>query len=157
MRTLLLAMTASALACGSGTEPTPPNGANPNAVAVVFSGGTVSAEVAATFARRETGLMNRTSIAADSGMLFVWATDRNQSTGAFHMVNTHFDLAIAFIDANKKVINVAEMMKETATLHFATAPFRYALEAPKGWFAAHGVVAGATATFTLPAGLIIDP
>lgn len=156
MRTLLLALTAAALAC-SGSEPTPPNGGNPNAVLVAFAGGTVRAEIAATFAQRETGLMNRNSIAADSGMIFVWATDRQYQVASFWMKNTHFDLAIAFLDANKRVINIEEMTKDTETPHYATAPYRYAVEAPKGWFAAHGVVAGATAAFTLPGGLVVDP
>ncbi len=140
-------------ATGPGDDPTP----TPTAIAVVFAGGTVGAELATTHAKRQVGLMNRASLAADSGMIFVWAADQNPQTTRFWMLNTHFDLSIAFLDAAKRVINIEEMTKETQTLHFATAPFRYAVEAPKGWFAARGVTAGSVATFSLPAGVLIDP
>src|SRR5581483_2736884 len=119
--------------------------------------GTVKAELATLAAQRSTGLMNRASIAADSGMLFVWAQDQSNQLVAFYMRNTHFDLSVAFLDASKRVINIEDMARDTETLHFAAAPFRYALEAPRGWFAAHGVAPGATATFTIPAGVLIDP
>ena len=108
-------------------------------------------------AQRTTGLSNRTSIAADSGMIFVWATDRQPAAAAFSMQDTHFDLDIAFIDADKRIINIEAMTRESLTLHRAAGAFRYALEAPRGWFASHGVIAGSTATFTIPADVLIDP
>jgi len=158
---LVVALAAGAIivtlaACGGSdaTGPTPPSGKTVN---VVFAGGTVASEIAALRAERETGLMNRASIAADSGMLFVWAADLSPSLAPFYMHNTHFDLSVAFLDGQKRVINIEDMVHDTETNHFATAPFRYALEARRGWFAAHGVVAGSVATFTLPAGVIIDP
>ena len=129
----------------------------PTAMTVAFAGGTVNAEIAATSTARSTGLSNRPSIAADSGMIFVFGQDQIFLFKPFWMHNTHFDLSIAFIDAQKMVINIEEMTKDTDVNHFATASYRYAVEAPKGWFAAHGVVAGAAATFTVPAGVIIDP
>lgn len=153
------AIVATSIACGDTgpmtPDPDPP--ASTNTVAVAFAGGTVRAEIAATRAARSTGLSNRASIAADSGMLFIWASEQHPQFAPFWMKDTHFDLAIAFLDANKVVISISEMTRDTETLHFAGGFFRYALEAPKGWFAAHGVTAGATATFTLPAGVIIDP
>lgn len=156
--TPLLFLVVMSTACSG--DPASPNGgpgASNKAVAVAFTGGTVNAEIAALRAQRDTGLMNRATIAADSGMLFVWAADQNTQLVAFWMKDTHFDLSVAFLDAAKRVINIEDMTKETLTFHYATAPFRYALEAPRGWFASHGVAAGATATFTLPAGVIIDP
>ena len=124
---------------------------------VVFAGGTVSAELATHAAQRETGLMNRTSIAADSGMFFAWAQDQAPNVTGFYMHNTHFDLSVAFLDATGKVINIEDMMKDTETLHFATKPFRYALEVPKNWFVLHGVGPNAVASFTIPTGVTIDP
>jgi len=164
---LTLLCLAALVGCG-GDAPTVPNGNGnnggntiPKAITVAFTGstpgGTLNAEIAALRAARETGLMNRASIAADSGMIFIWAADQNPQTSGFWMLNTNFDLAIAFLDANKRVINIAEMTRLSTTLHFAAAPFRYAVEAPRGWFATRGIVAGATATFTVPAGVIIDP
>lgn len=126
-------------------------------MAVVFTGGTLNAESAATNSKRNTGLMNRATIAADSGMIFVWSADKSHLAVAFFMCDTHFDLSIAFLNADRRVLNIENMTKNTETLHFAVAPFRYAVEAPAGWFAAHGVAVGAVASFTLPAGVIVDP
>ena len=159
----VIAAAVSGAACSSGggssTAPCTTNCTTtpPKAIPVSFTGGTINAELATLRARRDTGLMNRTSIAADSGMLFVFAVDQAPNAEGFWMLNTHFDLSIAFLDSNRAVINLDDMTKETLTIHTASRPFRYAVEATKGWFAAHGVVAGAIATFTIPAGTIIDP
>lgn len=130
----------------AGDGPVPP----PTGVTVVFTGGALKVEVASTQAARETGLSNRTSIAADSGMIFVWPAPVDYRFSPFWMKDTHFDLSIAFIDAQKRVINIEDMQKETLTNHFATADYQYAVEATRGWFAARGVVAGSQASFTLP-------
>lgn len=162
LATLVAAVLGAAACRGSGDAPTSPGGPDtttvPKAIPVSFgAAGTLKAELATLAAQRSTGLMNRASIAADSGMLFVWAQDQNNQLVAFYMLNTHFDLSVAFLDASRRVLNIEDMTHDTETLHFAAAPFRYALEAPRGWFAAHGIAAGATATFTIPAGVIIDP
>ncbi len=126
----------------------------------MFSGGTGAAEVAATTASRELGLMNRASLAADSGMLFVFASDQpvgTLSTG-FWMKNTLIDLSIAFVDATQHVIGVQEMVAlDTITFHRPTSPYRYALEMNKGWFTSHGVASGATASFMLSSCTVISP
>jgi uncharacterized membrane protein (UPF0127 family) len=159
-----LAAVAGAVSACSGDSPVDPNGGPdtttttpPRAITVTFAGGVSRAELATTGAQRSAGLSNRTSIAADSGMLFVFGTERTPTGCGFWMQDTHFDLDIAFMGTDKRVINIAAMTKETTTVHSPTANCKYALEMPKGWFAAHGVVAGSTATFTIPAGVIIDP
>jgi uncharacterized membrane protein (UPF0127 family) len=158
---LVVCATLAGSACGDGGAPTGNNGPDttitPRAILVAFAGGTIRAELATTAAQRSTGLMSRPSIAADSGMIFVWPTDQNPQLSGFWMFNTNFDLDIAFLDANKRVINIEQMTRLTTTLHRATAPFRYAVEAPRGWFASRGVSVGAAANFTIPAGVLIDP
>jgi uncharacterized membrane protein (UPF0127 family) len=125
---------------------------------VVFPGGTIAARIAALTAARDTGLMNVTTLGANAGMLFVFAVDEVPVNCAFYMKNTPLPLSIAFIDANMKVINVDEMAAEDAiTIHKPTSACRYALEANQGWMSAHGVSAGTTVSFALPAGTIIDP
>ena len=158
VRTILSAALAVALTgCGDKvtTMPGPPP---PAGFTVSFSGGTITAEIAATPAARETGLMNRTSLDANGGMLFVFPGDQpvplTPFSPGFWMKNTPIDLSIAFIDANRQVITVDEMQANSETLHYAARPYRYALEANKGWFTAHNVVAGAPATFSLPAGVV---
>jgi hypothetical protein len=95
-------------------------------------------------------------MAADSGMLLVFADDRQRS---FWMKDTPIPLSIAFLDASKKVIFMADMTPNTTTPvgGFNAGPMRYAIEVNQGWFAAHGVTLGMYATFTLPTGLVVEP
>lgn len=146
----------AALACGDSVTPvkittTPP----PSAFSVTFAGGQITAEIAATVAARETGLMNRSSMGQDAGMLFVFPIDENPLLAGFWMKNTSIALSIAFMDSTKRVLSVQDMVPfDTVNIHQSPSFYRYALEVNKGWFATHGVLAGAQAAFTLPAGTI---
>jgi hypothetical protein len=145
------------LAAGCSDSPSGPPGSNPpNANTVTLNGATVKVAVAATQTSRAKGLMGVTQMAADSGMLFVFADDRQRS---FWMKDTPIPLSIAFLDANKKVIFLADMAPNTTTPvgGFNAGPMRYAIEVNQGWFAAHGVTLGMYATFTLPTGLAVEP
>ena len=62
-------------------------------------------EVAATPEQQATGMMHRREMAADTGMLFPMSPPRPAS---FWMRNTYVALDIIFIDADGRVINVAE-------------------------------------------------
>jgi uncharacterized protein len=99
----------------------------------------LTAEIAATPAQRETGLMNRFSLKPDTGMLFVFERGEPQ---AFWMRNTYVALSIAFIDANGRIINIEDMQPQTDDSHWSKGPAPYALEMKKGWFAEKGIVAG---------------
>jgi hypothetical protein len=143
------------LACSKSSIAGPPP---PAATATItFPGATLTAEIAASPAARDQGLMGRTLLAADKAMLFVYAADQSPQFVGFWMKDTPIDLSIAFLDASKQVINVDEMTKNTLNTHVAKSNFRYAIEANAGWFTAHGVAAGTTASFTLPAGTVISP
>lgn len=63
-------------------------------------------EIADSDAEREQGLMYRTTLAPDAGMLFVW--DR-AAPRAFWMKNTYIPLDIIYIGANGRVISIAAM------------------------------------------------
>jgi uncharacterized protein len=140
-------------ACSKSSDRTAP--AASDTVVVAFTGGSVAAQIAATRAARETGLMSRATLGADTGMLFVFPFDQQ---AAFWMKDTAIPLSIAFIDAGQRVLDVQEMAPfDTVNLHRPALPYRYALEANKGWFSAHGVAAGATANFSLPSGTVITP
>jgi len=155
---LALALPLVLAACGDG-ETAPPT-LGPTTTTVSFAAGTLTAEIASTRITRETGLMNRPSLGANNGMLFVYATDQPVGPLApgFWMKNTLINLSIAFLDSTRRVLDVQEMTAgDTTTYHRPGVPYRYALEANQGWFASHGVAAGALAAFTLPAGTVIDP
>lgn len=140
----------TAAACQSNSPTTPPNG--PLTTAVTFSGGVLTAELAVTGAQRDSGLMHRTTLAANGGMLFAYPYTQQPEFAAYWMMNTPIALSIAYLDSTKKVINIEDMQPNTATLHYAQARFLYAIEANLGWFASHGVTAGSMASFTLPPG-----
>jgi uncharacterized membrane protein (UPF0127 family) len=110
-------------------------------------------ELAFTSDQRERGLMFRSQMAANTGMLFVFPNDQNLS---FWMRNTQLPLSIAFIDANQRILNIEEMQAlDDKTFHQSRGPARYALELNQGWFVQYGVKAGDPVEFTLPADLDI--
>ncbi len=122
---------------------------------VHFGAVVVHAELATTSDERAQGLMGRAALPDTAGMLFVFASDQ---TLGFWMRDTPLDLDIAFLDASGRILNIAAMTaNDDRTTHFSTGPARYALEVRRGWFAAKGITAGMTASFTLPPGLRIDP
>ena len=101
----------------------------------------VSAEVAATEPARTHGLMFRKQpLGADAGMLFVFTAP---SFHAMWMRNTYIPLSVAFIDERGVILNIADMMPLTTDSHTAAGFALYALEMNQGWFAAHGIRAGA--------------
>jgi hypothetical protein len=155
-RFALVAATIVAAACG-GKDITGVGTPVPT-IPVTFSGGTITAFIASTSAARTNGLMGTTSLGANSGMLFVFAASHAPSDCAFYMKDTPTPLSIAFIDSTMTVINLDDMAAEDSiTLHKPARACQYAVEANLGWFASHGVAAGSTVTFALPAGTIVDP
>ena len=130
----------------------------PPSTTISFARGSVSAELAATRAARETGLMNRASLGPDGAMLFVFDADQNPAFSGFYMKGTSIPLSIAFIDASQRVVGIQDMTPfDTVNIHRSVVPYRYALEVNQGWFAANAVTAGAAATFVIPPGTVIDP
>ena len=99
----------------------------------------IQAELADTPKAREVGLMNRTSMPTNSGMLFVF----EQKAGhCFWMSNTKIPLSIAFITDDGKIVNIEEMQAETTNNHCPKVAVRYALEMNKQWFAERVIVPG---------------
>jgi uncharacterized membrane protein (UPF0127 family) len=103
----------------------------------------IQAELADTPKTREIGLMNRTSMPTNSGMLFIF----EQKAGhCFWMNNTKIPLSIAFIADDGKIVNIEEMQAETTNNHCPTAAIRYALEMNKQWFSDRVIVPGSVIT-----------
>ncbi len=100
----------------------------------------INAELASTPQQREIGLMFRTSMPTNDGMLFVFDAPRPQS---FWMRNTYVALSIAFIDAQGTIINIEDMAPRDERPTWSNGPALYALEMRKGWFAQNGIHAGA--------------
>jgi uncharacterized membrane protein (UPF0127 family) len=99
----------------------------------------IQAEVASTPQARRVGLMNRTSMPTDSGMLFIFD---QKATHCFWMSNTKIPLAIAFLADDGKIVNIEEMQAETLNNHCPKAPIRYALEMNRQWFSQRAIGPG---------------
>ncbi len=100
----------------------------------------IRAEVADSFSTRMQGLMRRTSLPPNGGMLFIFD---EAGTHCMWMKNTLIPLSVAFIDAEGAIINIADMQPHSEQSHCASRPARYALEMTQGWFAQRGIRAGA--------------
>ena len=99
----------------------------------------IQAELADTPKAREVGLMNRTRMPTNSGMLFIF----EQKAGhCFWMNNTKIPLSIAFIADDGRIVNIEEMQAETTNNHCPQAAVRYALEMNKQWFSERVIVPG---------------
>jgi len=107
------------------------------------SGHTLSAEVAYKKESRIRGLMYRSFIDKNSGMLFVFPETAHHS---MWMVNTYIPLSIAFLDKNGIILNIIDMSPHTRTKHSATSEAKYALEMNLGWFSAKNIKAGGKIT-----------
>ena len=77
-------------------------------IAVKIGDKIVELEVARTSVEHRTGLMNRSYLPADHGMLFVFAAPRPT---AMWMKNTLIDLDAAFIDACGRITQIVSMQK----------------------------------------------
>lgn len=98
---------------------------------LLIGGQSIQVEVAATPQARQRGLMGRTYLAADSGMLFVFETSGRH---CFWMHDTPLPLSIAFIDENGRVVGFDDMQPRTDTPHCPPGAVRYALEIAQGSF-----------------------
>lgn len=99
----------------------------------------IQAEVASTQQARQVGLMNRTSMPTDSGMLFIFD---QKATHCFWMNNTKIPLAIAFLADDGKIVNIEEMQADTLNNHCPKAPVRFALEMNRQWFSQRAIGPG---------------
>jgi hypothetical protein len=101
---------------------------------------TVELELARSEPDRARGLMFRTSLPADAGMLFSWSDERPRS---FWMRNTCIPLDMLFIAADGLIVGTLE---QVPTLNddsrSVPCPAAHVLELNAGWMRSHGVRAG---------------
>lgn len=149
---LLLALAA----CRSAAPPQPT--APPGGVIVRFGVHAIAAEVADSKDEWHRGLMSRTHLGRDAGMLFVFPV-RVKGSFAFYMFRTLIPLQIAFFQRSGdgyRVVGLREMVpcREDVARKCKTyapgTPYDVALEANKGWFTKAGVEVGDAATLERP-------
>jgi uncharacterized protein len=139
LRRLALAAIAAMSCVPNQAEPAPPV----PRVLVETAGGArhvVRVEIARTEPERRRGLMNRTALDEDAGMLFLF--DESAEHG-FWMMNTLIPLDMIFIDEDGRIVGIVERAEpRTTTSRTVGRSSRYVLEVNGGWSAAHGVRAG---------------
>lgn len=104
----------------------------------------LNVEVAETYEQQGHGLMYREKLPENYGMIFVFQDNTYRS---FWMKNTYIDLSIGFFDESRKLFQILEMkassvMQKDFPNYNSSAPAKYALEVPKGWFSKNKVKVG---------------
>lgn len=99
----------------------------------------IRTEVVADERSRQTGLMYRSYLAPDDGMLFIF---ESKGFHCFWMRNTKIPLSIAFMNDDGKIVHIEDMQAMTENNHCPTVPVRYALEVNQGWFKRKGISLG---------------
>jgi uncharacterized protein len=105
----------------------------------------LSVELARTEPEKERGLMFRTKMPDDQGMLFSW---NNEEPRTFWMHNTCIPLDMMFIARDGTITGILE---QVPTLNDAArgvpCPAAYVLEVNAGWSRSHGVKSGTIVHF----------
>ena len=115
----------SRLRLGDGTEPAE-----------------LTVEIADSDEERQRGLMERTSLGADRGMVFVF--DGPTESG-FWMKDTLIPLSIAFWNEERRIVSILDMQpcrEEICEIYSPGRPYVGAVEANLGYFDDHDVAVG---------------
>ena len=116
---------------------------------LVFSNGKkLRVEIAESFKERAQGLMDRTSLKENSGMLFSFSKPQKLN---FWMKNTYIPLSIGYFDSKMvlkeiykmKAQNIMEKFQDTKN-YPSHCRCQYALEVNQGWFKKNNIQVGAT-------------
>jgi uncharacterized membrane protein (UPF0127 family) len=101
----------------------------------------MTAEMALTAEQERTGMMFRTRMGENDGMIFVFPSQR----ASFWMKNCTLPLSVAYIDPEGVILEIHDMQPhDTNSVVSAAENVHYALETPQGWFARHHVREGMT-------------
>ena len=104
------------------------------------AGKTVRVEMAEREAQRLRGLMYRTELPEDEGMLFVF---QGRTVHPFWMKNTCLPLDMLFIDEDGFIVGIEENVPTLNESNYSVpCPSKYVLEVNAGWTRRHGVRAG---------------
>jgi uncharacterized protein len=101
----------------------------------------VRVEVADDPAEQAKGLMDRTTLGENRGMLFVFPEERERSVW---MKDTQIPLSIAFIDSEGRIVDILNMkpLDDRPPHYVSSEPAQYALEVNQGFFEKRGVKVG---------------
>ena len=103
-----------------------------DAIEASLRGFVLDLEIVESKEDRARGLMYRSSLATNSGMLFIWP---ETSQKCMWMKNTSLDLSLAYLDERlviREIHNLVPFSEENVCSKSQN--IRYALEVNKGWF-----------------------
>ncbi|MEL6536822.1 MAG: DUF192 domain-containing protein [Bacteroidota bacterium] len=105
----------------------------------------ITVEVAQTQEERNQGLMYRTELEANRGMLFV---QPQEEMSAMWMKNTSLALDILFIDENYRIVNIHQNAKPFSTSPIGSKePVKYIIEVNAGFCSTYSLQMGQTVNF----------
>ena len=148
------------LSCSAGVSEVQPTGipqrlasdttdnASPNP-RVKIGEKTFVVDLAISPAERTRGLMGRSELHVDEGMLFIYSED---VTPAFWMKGMLIPLDIVWIDVKRKVVNISENVPTVTTgvtppSYYPERPIRYVLEIKSGSASENGIRPGSRVEF----------
>ena len=94
----------------------------------------IDVEIAETDEQHQLGLMNRTCLDEDRGMVFIFF---EETSGGFWMKNTLIPLSIAFFDVEGKIVKILDMepcKEDPCEIYDPGVPYMGALEVNEGSF-----------------------
>jgi hypothetical protein len=98
-------------------------------------------EMALNGIQQQTGMMFRTNMAENEGMIFVFPYPHQAS---FWMKNTSVPLSAAYIDPEGVILEIHDLEPHNTNSVKATSEnIQYVLETPQGWFQRHNIATGA--------------
>lgn len=104
----------------------------------------MQAELALTLVQIRTGMMHRTEMAENDGMLFVFPQPMKVG---FYMRNTKIPLSCAYINAEGEIMELHDLVPLDETpVEAKTDNIQYVLETNKGWFERNGIGVGTVIT-----------
>jgi uncharacterized protein len=100
----------------------------------------IRAEVAHTTEQKARGLMHRTRLGDNDGMIFIFD---GKTRANFWMKDTPLPLSIAFIDSRGVILEIADMKPfDETTIQSASDQVAFALEMNQNWFSLNRVKPG---------------
>jgi uncharacterized protein len=101
----------------------------------------IAAEMALTPDQVETGMMFRTNLDENAGMIFVFS---RPSQVSFWMLNCTVPLSAAYIDPQGAILEIHDLEPHNTNSVLAESPnIQFVLEVNQGWFKRHQVETGA--------------
>jgi hypothetical protein len=98
-------------------------------------------EIASTIPQVQAGMMFRTNMAENAGMLFVFAVPHR---AAFWMKNTSVPLSAAYISPDGTILEIHDLHPHnTNSVEATSQQVQYVLEVNQGWFKRHNISTGA--------------